>query len=212
MPGRNRSIRSVTARILTAIIPSWLPAIEFHGIAEQAKTGIVDEGVAIEPPRCRARARGFRRHPVPPGRSRAPRSIARKGRFRPPTAANHRYCGQSGPFWTLRQPPAGRIPHQVRRKRRSRPLQAALPVLLRLKMALEKPAPASHTGPRADLTAGANIPRNRLLAGRFRPALRFATRGPPRAFEADLSAPGSSRCTGGRVSSKLKPRIRGRDD
>jgi hypothetical protein len=28
-----------------------------------------------------------------------------------------------------------------------------------------------------------------LLAGRFRPALRFATRGLPRAFEADLSAP-----------------------
>src|SRR4051794_14966151 len=48
------------------------------------------------------------------------------------------------------------------------------------------------------------LPKKRLLAGRFRPALRFATRGPPhQAYEADLSAPGASRRTGGRVSSNL---------
>jgi small subunit ribosomal protein S4 len=58
------------------------------------------------------------------------------------------------------------------------------------KMPPEALGQLSHNDPRTDLTAGANIPRNRLLAGRFRPALRFATRGPPRAFEADLSAPG----------------------
>jgi small subunit ribosomal protein S4 len=35
---------------------------------------------------------------------------------------------------------------------------------------------------------------NTLLAGRFRPALRFATRGPPhQAYEADLSVSGMSR-------------------
>jgi hypothetical protein len=50
-----------------------------------------------------------------------------------------------------------------------------------------------------------------LLAGRFRPAMRFATRGPPRAFEADLSAPAQPVHRRARFL-KLKSLSRGRDD
>ncbi len=53
--------------------------------------------------------------------------------------------------------------------------------------------------------------KNTLLAGRLRPALRFATRGLlHQAYGADLSAPGPFRCTGGRVSSKPNSRKRTR--
>ena len=71
----------------------------------------------------------------------------------------------------------------------------------------KSPILSPNQGPKSAVSFDrtAFLPRNRLLAGRFRPALRFATRGPPQALGADLSAPGNSRRTGGRVSSKLKP-------
>ena len=203
------------ARTLTSMIASWRVAIQFHRVAEQPETGVIDEDVAVQIEGFELARDDFA------GISRRLRSIARTTRgFARSVDIGRQQRPDSGLERAIRTTLA---PSAAANLANSAPKPEDAPVTTMAGCmkatrfsdigGLPRHPRPSLTGRDADLTGGPIIPRNRLLAGRFRPAMRFATRGPsPRSFGAGPVGTGNFPAHRRARFLKTQTLQRGRDD